>query len=326
MKHTHFLLAILGIAFFSGCDKSLQSSDARKSEKRVGILLLASHPVINDLRTGFRERLDEIAAKKGNSIAYDEKNAEGNAATLNQLAAYFSGGSNDLVYAVGSDSALKLKSKESKMPVLFAGTPDPVRNGFVDSLENPGSNLTGVRFLSPAGVLLDVLRHRLSDATRLAVLRNPAEINSQSVAEPLIAEAHKRGYTVGDFGVAETSQLSAVLVKIRAGGWNAVFIPNDNLIYQNLKQVSSVLSEAGIPFFSVTDTSVKMGADFAVGVSYYQMGRRAAEVAAKLLFDGNAPGTVPVVDMKEGSLFVPAARAEAFKGAATANFPLTPVP
>lgn len=319
------LLTFLGIVLLAGCSKAPQSSNDLKSTKQVGILLLASHPVIQDLRDGFRERLNEIAAEKGVNISYDEKNAEGNAATLNQLAAYFSSGSHALVYAVGSDSALKLKSKESRIPVLFAGTPDPVRSGFVDSLENPGSNLTGVKFIAPADVLLDVFKYRFPDGKRIAVLRNPAEINSQSVAEPLIAEARKRGFEVGDFGVTEISQLSPVLQRIATEKWDAVFIPNDNLIYQNLKQVSSVLSGVGVPFFSVTDVSVKMGAAFAVGAPYREMGRRTADVAAELLFGNKAPGTVPVLVMKDGSLFVPADQAEAFSGAGTKAFPVKPV-
>jgi putative tryptophan/tyrosine transport system substrate-binding protein len=310
-----------------GCDKpSGTSREKSASSKSVGVLILASHPVLHDLRDGFREKLDELAKTQGIELAFDEKNAEGNAATLNQLVAYFSNGKHDLVYAVGSDSALKLKSKESRTAVIFAGTPDPVRNGFVDSLEKPGSNLTGVRFLPPAHVLLDVLTARHPSIRRIAVLRNPSEINSKCVAEPFIAEAAKRGITIGDFGVTEISQLPAVLGKISSEKWECVFIPNDNLVYQNLKQVAASLASSGIPFISVTDSSVKAGADFAVGVSYRDMGRQAASVAAQVLFDGKNPSDVPVLDLKTGCLFVPAKTVHEFGAVALRDFPVTPVP
>lgn len=318
---------LLLILFVLGCQKPsgepTQSSTAGK--KVVGILLLASHPVIQDLRDGFRERLDEIAKSNGTSLEYDEKNAEGSAATLNQLAAYFSSGKHDLVYAVGSDSALRLKSNGSRVPVIFAGTPDPVGSGFVDSLEKPGGNLTGARFLAPAPLLLDILAKHQPNARRIAILRNPAEINSRSVAEPYIAEAKRRGLIVGDFGVTEQSQLVSVLGKIGSEKWDTVFIPNDNLVYQNLKQVASSLNTFGIPFVSVTDASVKAGADYAVGVSYLEMGRKAASVASKILFDGRKPGEVPVLDLQSGNLFVPAQKVAEFGPLATPDFPVTPV-
>ena len=310
----------------SGCGKQQGPSQSKtQSPKNVGVLLLASHPVLEDLRDGFQERLDEIAKTKGIPVAYDEKNAEGNAATLNQLAAYFSSGKHALVYAIGSDCSLKLKSKESKIPVIFAGTPDPVGSEFVDSLENPGANLTGVRFLAPAKVLLDVLEARHQGIRRVAVLRNPSEINSRSVAEPFIAEAGRRGLIVGDFGVTELSQLPTVLGKIGSEKWESVFVPNDNLIYQNLKQVAASLASQNTPFISVTDASVKAGAEFAVGVSYREMGRQAASLAAELLFGGKKPGEVPVLDLQEGCLFVPDQKANEFSSLAPREFPVTPV-
>jgi putative ABC transport system substrate-binding protein len=323
---TSIACLILTFILISGCGKPPASPPQNApTVPTVGILLLASHPVIQDLRDGFRENLDEIARSRGSSVNFDEKNAEGNAATLNQLAAYFSSGKHNLVYAVGSDSALKLKSKESSIPVLFAGTPDPVRSGFVDSLEKPGSNLTGVRFLPPAGVLLDILSKRQPNARRIAVLRNPAETNSQSVAEPFMAEAKKRGFTVGDFGVTEIAQIPSVLGRIASETWDIVFIPNDNLIYQNLKQVASSLNSAGIPFISVTDASVKAGAEFAVGVSYREMGRQAATIAAEILFNHKKAGEVPVLDLQRGCLFVPAEKAQDFSSVAPPEFPVTPV-
>jgi putative ABC transport system substrate-binding protein len=317
------LLCLFAFLCFSGCEKPT-SSEAPDPTK-VGVLLLASHPVLHDLRNGFTERLKELSKQKNVAIEFDEKNAEGNAATLNQLVGYFSSGNHRLVYAIGSDSALKLKSKGSGTPVIFAGTPDPVRNGFVDSLENPGANLTGVRFLPPADRLLDTLNKRFPEVKKIGVLRNPAEINSQSVAEPLIAEAKKRGLMIIDYGVTEISQLPAVLARIKSEDPGAIFIPNDNLIYQNLKQVAAGLKEAGIPFFSVTDSSVKAGGAFAIGVSYHEMGRKAGDVAAELLLEGKAPGTVPVLNMREGHLFVPADQTETFHESATPEFPVTPV-
>lgn len=325
--HKRFFTAVLAIGsvLIGGCEKQSSQLKTTEAPKKVGIFLLASHPVINDLRDGFRERLQQLASEKGQSIEFDEKNADGNAAQVNQLTAYFSRGTHPLVYAVGSDTALKLKSRESTTAVIFAGTPDPVRNGFVDSLEKPGGNLTGARFLPPAKIILDILQKAHPDLKKLAVLRNPAEVNSVSVVEPFITEAKARHLEVGDFGLTESSQLPAVLGKIRSEGWQAVFIPTDNLVYQNLKQVSASLNEAKIPFVSVTDSAVKAGAEFSIGVSYKDVGRKCAEVAAHVLFDGKKPQDVPVLDIQEGKLYVSKANADKFSPWVPVGFPLTPL-
>ena len=290
--------------------------------KHVGVLLLASHPVIAQLRDGFTNRLSVIARAEKISIEFDEKNAEGNGAQLNQLTAYFSRGGHQLVYAVGSEAALKMKAQNASTPILFAGTPDPVRNGFVESLERPGGYLTGVRFLPPPTVLLDIFQKTHPRARRLAVLRNPSEVNSISVAEPLIAEAKKRGLEIGDFGVTELSQLNPTLDKIAKERYDGVFIPTDNLIYQNLKRVLEITKPAGIPVFSVTDVAVKMGADFSVGITYSEVGEKTADLAAEILFRGRSPQTLPVPDLKTGNVFLTEEFKDKYAAFAPTEFPV----
>ena len=290
--------------------------------KHIGVLLLASHPVISQLRDGFTNRLSEIARTEKISVEFDEKNAEGNGAQLNQLTAYFSRGRHQLVYAVGSEAAIKMKAQNASTPVLFAGTPDPVRNGFVESLERPGGYLTGVRFLPPPAVLLDIFQKTHPQATRLAVLRNPAELNSISVAEPLIEEAKKRGLEVGDFGVTELSQLNPTLEKIAKERYDGVFIPTDNLIYQNLKRVMEITKAAGIPVFSVTDVAVKMGAEFSVGITYSEVGEKTADLAAEILLRGRSPQTLPVPDIKNGNVFLTEEFRDKYAPFAPSEFPV----
>jgi putative ABC transport system substrate-binding protein len=62
------------------------------------------------------------------------------------------------------------------VPIVFAGTIDPVGAGFVDSLARPGGNATGfVLFEYSMGAKwLELLKEIAPNVSRVAVLRDPA--------------------------------------------------------------------------------------------------------------------------------------------------------
>jgi putative ABC transport system substrate-binding protein len=62
------------------------------------------------------------------------------------------------------------------VPIVFVNVPDPVGAGFVDSLARPGSNATGfINFEYGIGAKwLELLKQMVPEATRIAVIRDPA--------------------------------------------------------------------------------------------------------------------------------------------------------
>lgn len=318
------LVAALCISLVTGCVPNGESGDqAAEPEKyRVGVFVLASHPVIFDLRDGFLSQLKSLAETEGFELDIDEKNAEGQSAQLNQLSAYFTRGRHDLVYTVGSAATLNIKARSPNVPILFAGVPDPVRNGFVEELDKPGYGMTGARFLPPADVIFRAFMEAYPDSKSVAVLRNPSEINSASTAEPFMEYFEKKGIQVKDFPVTEMTQLNAVLQQLRGADVDAVFVPTDNLIYQNLKRVVEACDGMGIPLMSVTDTSVEMGASFAVGVPYYRVGEITGEMAADILMNDKKANEVPVQEINRGFLYVNSKALALFSSWESPDFPL----
>ena len=76
----------------------------------------------------------------------------------------------------GPGVAFALKAATSTIPVIFLSAEDPVRLGLVASLARPGSNLTGINFLSRELVAkqLELLRELAPAGKRVAAIVNPA--------------------------------------------------------------------------------------------------------------------------------------------------------
>ena len=76
-------------------------------------------------------------------VLYDNCNADSN--VLTQIIANFISEKVDLMVGIATPVAMAMQSatEDNKIPVVFAAVSDPVGTQLVDSLEAPGSNLTG---------------------------------------------------------------------------------------------------------------------------------------------------------------------------------------
>jgi putative tryptophan/tyrosine transport system substrate-binding protein len=81
-----------------------------------------------------------------------------------------------VIEAVGPDALAAMVETTRTVPIVFAIVPDPVGAGFVDSLAQLGSNVTGFMIFeySLAAKWPELLKEMSPTMTRVAVLRDPA--------------------------------------------------------------------------------------------------------------------------------------------------------
>jgi putative ABC transport system substrate-binding protein len=81
-----------------------------------------------------------------------------------------------IVAASALSSPLAAKNATSTIPIVLAGGFDPVKRGFVASLNRPGGNVTGLTFLSTEllGKRLELLTQMVPQATTVAYLSGPS--------------------------------------------------------------------------------------------------------------------------------------------------------
>jgi putative ABC transport system substrate-binding protein len=171
---------------------------AQQPQMPVIGLLGTSSPDLYAIRLGvFREGLKEAGYVEGRNVSIEYRWAQNHVDRLPALAAdLVQRRVNVIVAASGTLGAVAAKAATATIPIVFAVASDPIKLGFVESLNRPGGNLTGVTNLNVeiAPKRLEVLHALLPTATDFAVLVDPT---APALAEPFVHEVQGRLATSG---------------------------------------------------------------------------------------------------------------------------------
>ena len=134
----------------------------------VGFLNLGS--ARQNILAEFLNNLEKAGYVEGKNVVIEYRWGHGQPARLAELAADLVSRQVAVIVAIDTPSIQAAKAASTTIPIVFVFVGDPVKEGFVASLNRPGGNMTGVTTLS--GELLakrlDLLRKIVPNAMTVA--------------------------------------------------------------------------------------------------------------------------------------------------------------
>ena len=295
-------LGILAAVSLTACGGNAADPGTDASYK-IGIAQIQAHPALDAVATGFKEAFKEA----GLQVTFQEENAQGDQATLTNIASTFASSDNDGFLAIATPTAQSLANTITDKPIVFAAVTDPVAAELVSSWEAPDANLTGVSDLNPMKEQLELIREALPDAKTVGIVYSSGEINS----EVQVAEAEKAAGALGlEIKKATVTNTSEVQQAAESLDVDAFLIPTDNTVVTAAESVIQIGEQKQIPVFASDESTVERGSAAGLSVNYTQQGKDAAAIMIKLL-EGAKPSEFPVETQKEFDLFVNPAAAKA---------------
>jgi len=196
MRRRSFITLLGGVAAWPIAARAQQAERVR----RIGVLInrTADDPDGQARLAAFQQGLQDLGWNDGRNVRIDIRWGADEADRERRYAAELVALAPDVILASGTLSVAALQRITRTLPIVFAGVPDPVGAGFVDSLARPGGNATGFMNYeySLSGKWLELLKQIAPNVKRAAVLRNPDVPSGtvifgaiQAVAQPLGMEA-----------------------------------------------------------------------------------------------------------------------------------------
>ncbi len=301
---TVLLVMVLAVVtVFTGCGNANSSGEADKSDLlTIGIVQIVEHPSLDTIRENIIAQLEEEGFVDGETVTIDYKNAQGDTNNLKTICQSFTANNNDLIIAIATPSAQAALGQTTDIPIVFSAVTDPIAAELVDSIEEPGGNITGTSDAVSATKIMDLALQITPDIKKIGAIYSTGEVNSVSVIAELKEYAETKGIEVMEATIMNTSEIQQAAQSL-VGKVDAVFSPIDNTVASSMPTIVDVLNKAKIPYYVAADSMVADGGLATDGVNYVELGKATGVMTAKIL-NGADTATMPVQIMSDTQIYI----------------------
>jgi putative ABC transport system substrate-binding protein len=260
---------------------------------RVGWLQPSQPP--SGAYANFRRAMRELGYLEGENVRFDERWAHGRFDRLPGLAEDLVRLNVDVIVAIGSGSVSAAKKATRTIPIVMGSGDDPVKAGFVTSLNRPGGNVTGVSILAPevSAKRLDILKQALPGVTRVGVLGYRANPGTAEQITAIEAAAASLKLTIHPGYVERPGGYDEPFVRFASDRVGAVLVLTDTVLSSERARTVQIATRHRLPAFFDFRAGAEAGGLVSYGIDNLDLYRQTARFVDRIL-KGAKPADLPV--------------------------------
>jgi putative ABC transport system substrate-binding protein len=267
----------------------LVSRDCEASQNvKVGVVESRHMKAYDPARVGFADAM----RSRGYNVQFLEYTLGTNPASASGLAAFVAQSDPGILLALGTDAAKAVKDANLTVPSIFSMVSEPGQSGLLNDGAYGGTPMTGACLDVPVEEQFSSLLAVVPKVQRIGVIYCPEE--SQFLVDEATSAANRMNVGLVTYPIHSEADVSNALSALRPK-IDALWLVSDRIVLttQSLQYVFLFAFQTNLPLMGLSDHFVKMGALFAVGPDYEDVGRQSGEIAAQLL-DGRDASELPV--------------------------------
>ncbi len=267
---------------------------------KVGVLIGLDFTA--PIAEGFKAGMAELGYVEGENITYDVQITNFDIPTYQSILKKFVADKVDLIVVTPTEATIEAKNiaQGTDIPVVFSFA-FTEGMGIIDSVSQPGGNITGVRFPGVDVQLkrYEILRKIAPDAKRIWMPYQRGYPIVPPQLEALEPQAKTDGVTLIPFPADNVAEIQAELDKRSAAddiGMDAILFLVEPLavVPDVFTTTAGFAYEHNIPLGGVYYATDEYASLFGVNVDLFESGKLAAPLADKVL-KGTPAGTIPAV-------------------------------
>ena len=258
------------------------STDGQKYT--IGILQQLEHPALDAASQGFEDALTELLG--ADNVTFDLQNAQGEQANCATIVNNFVADNDDLILANATTALQACAAATTDIPILGTSVTD-----YATALEisdwsgTTGRNISGTSDLAPLDQQEDMLVELYPDAKHVAILYCSAEANSKYQATEFEKYLDEDGISYKEFTASDSNDIGSV-VQSATEYADVIYVPTDNTMAQNTEAINNIALPAGTPIIAGEEGICKGCGVATLSISYYDIGKKAGEMAYDILVNG----------------------------------------
>src|SRR5262245_26092733 len=261
---------------------------------RIGVLTPVGPSAASRYVEVARDAFRELGYVEGRNLVLELRFVERDDLLLERAVALVRQGV-DVIMTTGTPATLAAKQATTTIPIVMTAVNDPVADGLVASLSNPGGNITGNAVLQPelTAKQLELLKEVAPSAARIAILVHANAPGHAVLWRASQERAERLGLKLARVDVRRPSDFDAAFGTIARSRVDALLAVADPCVYLHLAQIAEFARKNRLPAVALFPEFVPAGGLLAYGPSLATLTRRATLYVVKIL-KGARPGDLPV--------------------------------
>jgi putative ABC transport system substrate-binding protein len=263
----------------------------------IGFLGGGSPELFTEPLSKLRLGLSETGFAEGQNIRIEYRWAHGQFGRLPELATELVGLKVEAIAATGGSApAQAAREATSTIPIVFTSGDDPIKLGFVEAINHPGGNMTGVSLFTGqlTAKRLELLQELAPKATKIALLLDPTNPTADTQLSDAETAARLVGLEVHVLPAKTESEIERAFAQMGQEHVQALLVGDSPFFVGGRDRLISLAARYTIPTIYQWREYVLVGGLISYGTSlaaaYRQMG-----VYVGRILQGEKPADLPVV-------------------------------